>query len=66
MRLLDSRGGIDAVGVERYQVPDEYVGFSSVAYNSDGPMSLYETGANYEKITFATNFGWHSKMNMVV
>jgi hypothetical protein len=75
MHKLDSRGGIEPVGVESYAVPEgDIIGFSSLAYRGTyvqegdiiGPLLLYGTGTGtYARISFAANFGG-SEMNVVV
>jgi Neuraminidase (sialidase) len=60
---LDSLGGTEPTW--RYFVPAEHIGWSSVAYNSFGPMMLYESMI-YERITFVAGFGHTSEMDMVV
>jgi len=60
---LDSLGGTKPTG--SYFIPDETIGWSSVAYNADGPMLLFESTI-YKRISFVADFGQTSEMDMVV
>lgn len=67
--MLDSVGGTEPVGWRRYAFGNySNRGFSSIAYNSNGPVVLYETGSlgPHEKIAFAANFGFAREMHMAM
>eukprot|EP00927_Polykrikos_kofoidii_P072254 TRINITY_DN68394_c0_g1_i1.p1 TRINITY_DN68394_c0_g1~~TRINITY_DN68394_c0_g1_i1.p1 ORF type:complete len:463 (-),score=66.45 TRINITY_DN68394_c0_g1_i1:55-1266(-) len=63
---LDSKGGTEPSGNEKYSVPYGYMGFSSVIYIPRRPAVLYETGSDgpHEKIAFAASFGWSSELHV--